>query len=721
MGGRTSAWTVKTSKPKQSTPATAPPASHRGREVGDNDEVHAPVSSSVQPPSRTTMRRRPTLRDRAQQTLTQIDFVPKAVHWSPTSSISPEELRKPAEVHREEDEGSEYEARPRGKRKTGSTVPRISAASSRSTTLRKKNSTLTQMDFVKRVSKGDDDISIAIEYLEPGDQQTQPVSAPSALQFDGPADGIGTPKPMKRARSEHDGANEDVERAQPSRKRRAIEDVETHAGMPVTPKRRAVVVYSSQSPESLPGTLRAVVRQPIACRTPTRSPLKERSTNVLVMPHDTQSLSEGIKTARDRTVRAINISQVAPFIRRAFLRKTSSGQEEVPESSSISVDMAMAVPSPTKWSTQRSESLPDIDTLIGKPVEDMGIIGTSEADNLFVVPSTPTSAPEIGDNGFSPCPDLANDTQFQALISSDHDFPEDQIADKSSQPGIPAPNVTTQTIPLNDTIPSSSPLLPPPPRPITQTQRSIRPAGLPNPSQISTQDPTQAFVPPSSLAVQLPAILRNSSSGRITIKDSSSMVIPLHHIPRESEVGDSEDEDNDDLIAQPTAATDNDGYLDPPSSALQATAPDTQTTEDQEAAVLAQLRAELEHNRSRSSTQSQKAMNITIVKAESPTLADVAFISSSPPSPPLHDPITVPTAPRTTATGHARSAPSANKKSKAKAKTKTTPRYGKRKLSAKDLGLPSSLFETLPDPPGWVPESQESRSDGWDGTMLDFT
>ncbi|ETI20360.1 hypothetical protein G647_08394 [Cladophialophora carrionii CBS 160.54] len=88
---------------------------------------------------------------------------------------------------------------------------------------------------------------------------------------------------------------------------------------------------------------------------------------------------------------------------------------------------------------------------------------------------------------------------------------------------------TTGTqVPLNDTLnDASSPRL----RPVrSNTQKSVHPASIPHPSQMSTQEPTQAFLPPSSM----PQNGYDDSMGRsetFKIKDSSSSSVHLSQIP----------------------------------------------------------------------------------------------------------------------------------------------------------------------------------------------
>ena len=89
-------------------------------------------------------------------------------------------------------------------------------------------------------------------------------------------------------------------------------------------------------------------------------------------------------------------------------------------------------------------------------------------------------------------------------------------------------SITTRIL-LNDLRQRSSP--PADPFGKTTTQRSIRPASMPHPSQMSTQEATQAYLGLSSMMqpnaeTQTPKYVK-----AITIKESSSMRVPLSQIP----------------------------------------------------------------------------------------------------------------------------------------------------------------------------------------------
>jgi hypothetical protein len=151
----------------------------------------------------------------------------------------------------------------------------------------------------------------------------------------------------------------------------------------------------------------------------------------------------------------------------------------------------------------------------------------------------------------SPGSSIANDTQFNAeLAERVPTLSADASPSPSASPtyrrspspsprldweiglSLPHPNLvhqpstysTTKTIPLNDT--SSSPSLP-----SRFAQRTVCPASLPHPSQVSTQDPTQSYLPMSSMPLAPLSSPPKSGLTTITIKDSSSVPRPLREIP----------------------------------------------------------------------------------------------------------------------------------------------------------------------------------------------
>ena len=155
----------------------------------------------------------------------------------------------------------------------------------------------------------------------------------------------------------------------------------------------------------------------------------------------------------------------------------------------------------------------------------------------------------------SPGSSIANDTQFNAELaeripSSSADvspspspslkstrrksFSPSLQLDRDIELSLPRPNLaqqqgtysTTKTVPLNNT---SSPSLP-----SRSTQRTVYPASLPRPSQTSTQDPTQPYLPMSSMPLLSLSSPLRSGPATITIKDSSSVTGPLRDIPSQT-------------------------------------------------------------------------------------------------------------------------------------------------------------------------------------------
>lgn len=204
--------------------------------------------------------------------------------------------------------------------------------------------------------------------------------------------------------------------------------------------------------------------------------------------------------------------------------------------------------------------------------------------NSYLARSTPMPGVACADGGDEAAPGFPDIDRVQ---SSQSPIPTPRLVERSSvapgredneaneeesnevslpQPIFARPTSTRQNstqVPLNDTYQnSSSPALR-----ATQiaTQKSVRPASMPHPSQISTQDPTQAFLPPSSMPQSGPSG-PTQGEHKITIKDSSSVVVPLSQIPRHIA--------NSQMDFDPIAALDDDDEddedldLDPPSSSL---------------------------------------------------------------------------------------------------------------------------------------------------------
>jgi hypothetical protein len=122
--------------------------------------------------------------------------------------------------------------------------------------------------------------------------------------------------------------------------------------------------------------------------------------------------------------------------------------------------------------------------------------------------------------------------------------------------------MSTTRVPLNDMHPSpSSPVLPPNK---SITQRSIHPAAMPHPSQISTQEATQAYLGQSSMIAPEQYTTTPRGAEKITIKDSSSIRMPLSQIPVHTE---SQSQLINDTGYEDIASEDEGEYdLNPPSS-----------------------------------------------------------------------------------------------------------------------------------------------------------
>jgi hypothetical protein len=131
------------------------------------------------------------------------------------------------------------------------------------------------------------------------------------------------------------------------------------------------------------------------------------------------------------------------------------------------------------------------------------------------------------------------------------------------------PGYVTSRVPLNDTAPSSSP-------PVqatntkSTTQRSIRPASMAHPSQISTQEATQFTGYGGS---SLEPLETPRAPQKVTIKDSSSVRRSISQIPRHVSSQPEFDIDLDfgalgDAEQEEVQANDEEYDLDPPSSGV---------------------------------------------------------------------------------------------------------------------------------------------------------
>lgn len=126
--------------------------------------------------------------------------------------------------------------------------------------------------------------------------------------------------------------------------------------------------------------------------------------------------------------------------------------------------------------------------------------------------------------------------------------------------------VSTTMIPLNDTHNQSSP----PSSNKAVTQKSIHPASLPHPSQMSTQEATQGFLPPSSFPPQQGEDSLEDRDDKITIKDSSSARVPMSQLPLYQRDTQSQLDIDLGLDAELDSGDEEDLDLDPPSLPSQA-------------------------------------------------------------------------------------------------------------------------------------------------------
>lgn len=139
------------------------------------------------------------------------------------------------------------------------------------------------------------------------------------------------------------------------------------------------------------------------------------------------------------------------------------------------------------------------------------------------------------------------------------------LATKSLSPMKAANRVSIAKVPLNDMSDyqsrssSSSPALPPQ----VPTQKSVHPASIPHPSQLSTQAPsTQGFHFPVSSAPNSCAAPREAAFERITIKDSSSLPARLSQL--QQHVQDEELDAGEEIRLVDDFEDDDEIDLDPP-------------------------------------------------------------------------------------------------------------------------------------------------------------
>ncbi|KIV83529.1 hypothetical protein PV11_05549 [Exophiala sideris] len=208
-----------------------------------------------------------------------------------------------------------------------------------------------------------------------------------------------------------DGEEEEIEPVRPSQDRRMLE----------TPKTSRKVIFSSQSPESLPPSTHRADRTTTATTAPERTPLAARSANVLLQPSRKRSTGKLRRTAKRSPIRSKvvvfnlpkrsqgkrvtriegseanlwSIPSSSPKLQRSAedppkqapaLNRTTSNEAEIPASSQIQ-------PIKSSPPVESQDSLPDLATLVGSKAK-----GT-KADAERVV-SNPSS--DIPQNEESP-------------------------------------------------------------------------------------------------------------------------------------------------------------------------------------------------------------------------------------------------------------------------------------------------------------------------------
>ncbi|KAG9789442.1 hypothetical protein ABEF93_000171 [Exophiala dermatitidis] len=162
----------------------------------------------------------------------------------------------------------------------------------------------------------------------------------------------------------------------------------------------------------------------------------------------------------------------------------------------------------------------------GIPSTSLAAPVSSQAD-IPNPPQTPMPLPRLVGSSTSRSPaKVVLDSEDEA---DEVAFPRPALLHRSST------HVSTTKVPLNDIIPPrpSSPTLP---SSKTATPKSVFPASLPHPSQMSTQEATQGYLNMSSYPPQQAGGLGSSSEDhkaeKITIKDSSSCQVSMSQLPQ---------------------------------------------------------------------------------------------------------------------------------------------------------------------------------------------
>ena len=205
--------------------------------------------------------------------------------------------------------------------------------------------------------------------------------------------------------------------------------------------------------------------------------------------------------------------------------------------------------------------------------------------------------------------------------------------------------VTTTRVPLNDLgsegQPTSSPELP---SNKSITQRSVHPASMPHPSQISTQEATQAYYGQSSMILG-EEIETPRGTEKITIKDSSSIRMTMSQIPAHRvsqawinvDFGSDEPDTNDEYDLDPPSSD-----VQPPPNKLSEPKPPLHTDESSVHSTAATIptmppaQADLEPETDDEGTEPSPSR---VHPTQLPTTADPASPTSSQHTPPLYSPL----------------------------------------------------------------------------------
>ncbi|KAK4948735.1 hypothetical protein LTR10_012740 [Elasticomyces elasticus] len=169
-------------------------------------------------------------------------------------------------------------------------------------------------------------------------------------------------------------------------------------------------------------------------------------------------------------------------------------------------------------------------------------------------PQTPLPLPRLVES-----PSARNPDVLMELDSEDDEItlPKPPLLHQSST------HISTTQVPLNDVpkFSSSSSL----PATKAVTEKSMHPASMPHPSQMSTQEATQGLLNLSSYPQQRMETQFPGRPDRITIKDSSSYRVPISQLPQYT--GPDRSQPNMDEVIDSEEEADLD--LDPPSTAPQ--------------------------------------------------------------------------------------------------------------------------------------------------------